>query len=93
MPAVTTLLTSCTACHAPGLQAQATRLHVTASDPLTTARDVALLVDASNPSASRILEKPLNLVPHGGGMQLMAGSPQAQILEQWIDLVAQAHCN
>jgi hypothetical protein len=86
-------LTACTACHAPGLQAQATRLHVLRADPLTTARDIAQLVDSANPSASKILEKPLNVLPHGGGPQLVAGSSQEMILEQWVQLVAAAHCN
>jgi hypothetical protein len=86
-------LTACTSCHAPGLQAQATRLHVLRADPLTTARDIAQLVDSANPSASRILEKPLNILPHGGGPQLVAGSSQEMILEQWVQLVAAANCN
>jgi hypothetical protein len=86
-------LTKCTTCHAPGLQAAATRLHVTASDPLGTARAIALLVNPADPPASRILVKPLNLVPHGGGLQIMAGSTEQQILQQWVDLVVQAHCN
>jgi hypothetical protein len=86
-------LTACTSCHAPGLQAQATRLHVLRADPLTTARDIAQLVDSANPSASRILEKPLNILPHGGGPQLVAGSSQEMILEQWVNMVAAAHCN
>lgn len=86
-------LGTCGACHAPGLQAGATRLHVTPIAPLATARAVALLVDSVNPSASRILQKPLNLVPHGGGLRIAAGSAQEQILQQWVDLVAQAHCN
>jgi hypothetical protein len=86
-------LTTCTSCHAPGLQAAATRLHVTPGDPLATARAVALFVDSASPSTSRILAKPLNLVPHGGGVQLQTGSAEAQTLAQWVDLVAQAHCN
>jgi hypothetical protein len=86
-------LASCASCHQPGLQASATRLHVAAADPLATARAVASLVDSTTPSASRILTKPLNVLPHGGGVQLVAGSTQEQILQQWIDLVAQAHCN
>ena len=86
-------LTGCTACHAPGLQAQATRLHVLRTDPLATARAVAPLVDSANPSASRILQKPLNVLPHGGGPQLVAGSGPEQLLRQWVDLIAQAHCN
>jgi hypothetical protein len=86
-------LTACTTCHAPGLQAQATRLHVLPGDPLATARAVAELVDAADPAASRILEKPLNVLPHGGGAQLQAGSAGEQLLAEWVALVAQAHCN
>jgi len=82
----------CGTCHAPGLQAAATRLHVDATNPLATARLVALCVDSANPPASRILQKPLNLIPHGGGAQLVSGSPEELILEQWVNLVAQAHC-
>lgn len=86
-------LAVCTTCHAPGLQAGSTRLHVDRNDPLATARNVALFVDADAPSSSRILEKPMNLVPHGGGVRLEPGSAGAQILESWVALVAQAHCN
>ena len=86
-------LTSCTACHVPGGQAQATRLHVAPSDPLATARAIALLVDSADPASSRVLEKPLGLLPHGGGQQITAGSTQDQLLRQWVGLVAQAHCN
>jgi hypothetical protein len=86
-------LTKCATCHAPGLQAAATRLHVTPSDPLSTARAIALLIDAADPPASRILVKPLNLVPHGGGLQIMVGSIEEQILQRWVDLVVQAHCD
>ena len=86
-------LTSCTTCHAPGLQAAATRLHVLRADPLSTARNIAELVDSADPASSRILEKPLNVLPHGGGPQLVAGSAQALILREWVDLVAAAHCN
>lgn len=86
-------LDSCDSCHAPGLQASATRLHVVPSDALATARQIALLVDSANPSASRILEKPLNVLPHGGGVQITAGSPEATALQSWVDLVAAASCN
>jgi hypothetical protein len=86
-------LTGCTSCHAPGLQAQATRLHVLRTGPLATARAVAQLIDSASPASSRILQKPLNLVPHEGGPQLVAGSAPEQILEQWVAMVAQAHCN
>jgi len=86
-------LAACASCHAPGLQAQAARLHVLPGDPLATARTIAQLVDAADPDASRILRKPLNLVPHGGGAQLVVGSPQEEVLAQWVALVAEAHCN
>lgn len=86
-------LVSCGTCHAPGLQAAATRLQVTASDPLATARSVALMIDPANAGASRILAKPLALLPHGGGSQIMPGGTQEQILTQWVDLIVQAQCN
>jgi hypothetical protein len=66
---------------------------VDASNPLATARAIAPLVDAANPDASRILRKPLGLVPHGGGVQVTPGSTEESILRQWVDLIAQAHCS
>jgi hypothetical protein len=86
-------LSSCTACHVSGGQAQATRFRVTPGDPLATARAVASLVDSANPAASRILEKPTAVLPHGGGQQIVPGSPPELTLRQWVDLVAQGHCN
>lgn len=86
-------LFACQSCHAPGLQAESTRLRVDPGDPLGTARTIAPLVDSANPSMSRILEKPLNVLPHGGGLQLQPGSTEAQILTQWVNLVAAAACN
>jgi mono/diheme cytochrome c family protein len=82
----------CATCHVPGGQAQATRLQVVRGDPLATARSADLLVDTTNPGASLLVAKPTAVVPHGGGQQLMPGSPQAQALAQWADLVAQAGC-
>jgi hypothetical protein len=86
-------LHACQACHAPGLQAASTRLRVDPTDPLGTARTIAPLLDSANPSMSRILEKPLNVLPHGGGQQIQPGSSEEQILTQWVDLVATAACN
>lgn len=86
-------LQPCGACHAPALQAGATRLHVDATDPLGTARLVAGLVDPVNPAASRILEKPLNVLPHGGGQQVVPGSLAEQHLAAWAELIAAAGCN
>src|SRR5262245_15253881 len=86
-------LTTCTTCHGPGLQAGSTRLLVSVADPLATARSLATMVNSADPDASRILEKPLLLVPHGGGQQILPGSTQATILHDWVTLVAQAQCN
>lgn len=85
--------TICATCHAPGLQAQSTRFQVNSSDPLATARTIAMFVDSADPASSRILMKPLNLIPHGGGVQLEKGTAPEPILEQWVDMVAAAHCN
>jgi hypothetical protein len=86
-------LTTCAACHGPGLQAGASRLHVNFGDPLATARQMAPLIDAASPSTSRLLQKPLNISPHGGGQQILPASTQEQILVQWADLIAAAACN
>lgn len=86
-------LSACTSCHEPDLQAAATRFQVDLIHPLTTARLIASLVDAADPPASRILQKPLNVLPHGGGQQLQPGSNAEQILTQWVDLIANAACN
>jgi ubiquinol-cytochrome c reductase cytochrome c subunit len=90
MPKV--LLPICAACHVPGGQAASTNFRVTASDPHATEASVARQIDPSDPAASRILEKPLGLLPHGGGQRLVAGSPQEQILRHWVDLVVQGTC-
>jgi hypothetical protein len=86
-------LHACESCHGPGLQAGSTRLRVDPNDPLGTARTIAPLVDSASPSTSRVLEKPLSLLPHGGGQQLLAGSTEDQTLAQWAALVAAAACN
>lgn len=82
------VLSICSACHMQGGVAQATSFRVTTSDPLATQDSLALHVDFANPSASRILQKPLNALPHGGGVRLVAGSEEYGILEQWVNLVA-----
>jgi hypothetical protein len=86
-------LASCGSCHAPGLQAGATRLRVDPLDALATARSLALLVDSASPATSRALEKPLNVLPHGGGQQILPASNEEQLLAQWADLIAVAACN
>jgi mono/diheme cytochrome c family protein len=90
MPKV--LVPICAHCHVAGGQAASTSFRVTPTDPLATQASVALHVNAANPDQSRILEKPLALLPHGGGQQLVAGSPGEQILRHWVDLVAGGVC-
>lgn len=83
----------CSACHVPGGQAAATRLHVVAGDPAATAHSTFALVDRTTPANSLLLAKPLAHLPHGGGQQITEGSSQAQALAAWVDLVAQANCS
>jgi hypothetical protein len=86
-------LLSCTTCHVPGGQAADTRFHVVANDALATARAVVPFVDSANPDASRIIQKPLLLIPHGGGQQIVPGSPQETQLRSWVALIAAAGCS
>ena len=88
-----TALLGCTACHVPGGQADATRFRVNMSDARASARSLAPLVDSSNADGSRILEKPLALVPHGGGQQITPGSSEDLTLRQWVGLIAVAGCS
>lgn len=88
-----TALVTCAACHVSGGQAEATRFRVGLSDALATARSVAPLVDSAHPDDSRILAKPLALVPHGGGAQIVTGSSAEQTLRQWVGMIAAAHCD
>jgi hypothetical protein len=63
------------------------------NDALATARSLAPFVDSANPDGSRILEKPLALVPHGGDQQIAPGSSEDQMLRQWVGLIAAAGCS
>lgn len=87
------LVPVCAACHTAGGQAAATRLRVVAGDPAATARSTTFVIDETTPANSLLLAKPLARLPHGGGQQLTEGSGQAQALEQWATLVAQAECS
>ena len=89
---LTQVLDACTTCHVSGGQADATRFRVTVGDPLATARSMALLIDAANPDYSRLLLKPLDLLPHGGGVQIAPNTVEANTLHQWVLLIAQANC-
>ncbi|HJQ82592.1 MAG TPA: DUF1549 domain-containing protein [Candidatus Binatia bacterium] len=82
------LLPICANCHVAGGTAASANFRVTPNDVLATEASVALNVDKPHPDESRILTKPLALVPHGGGQQVSPGSEQDQILRQWVTLVA-----
>jgi hypothetical protein len=86
-------LSTCLACHVAGGQAEHTRFRIDMNDALATARSMAPLVDSANPGASRVVAKPLALVPHGGGQQITPGSSEDQTLRQWVGLIAAAGCN
>jgi hypothetical protein len=87
------VFSTCASCHVAGGQAEAARFRVDLGDPLATARAVAAFVDSANPTALRVREKPLLVLPHGGGQQLTPGSAPDALPEQWLDLIAAAHCN
>ncbi len=84
----TVLQPVCAACHIDGGSAATANFRVTPTDPRATMDSVALNIDVAHPDDSRILQKPLNILPHGGGQQLSPGSPQYQTLQQWVNLVA-----
>ncbi len=84
----------CGTCHIEGGAAASAAFRVTSADPLATMASVALQIDKANPSESRIVQKPLGLLPHSGGIQLLAGSEQYNVLQQWVNLVAtDQHCD
>jgi hypothetical protein len=78
----------CANCHSAGGAAATANFRVTAGDALATQASVDSHIDKANLADSRILRKPLNLMPHAGGAQLAAGSEEYGILEQWVNLVA-----
>jgi hypothetical protein len=85
---------TCGACHVAGGAAQSTGFRVTASDPIATQQSMDPFINHGAPAESRILQKPLGQIPHGGGQQLSPGSEGEQILSQWVNLVATGQqCN
>ncbi len=82
------VLTTCAGCHVVGGAAEHTTLRITLTDPLATQASVALHINKGDPDHSRILEKPLTILPHAGGLRLVAGSEEEGILRQWANLVA-----
>jgi hypothetical protein len=82
------VLTICQSCHIDGGTAQNTTFRVTPNDPQATQASVALHINRHDPASSRILQKPLQHIPHGGGLRIIEGSEEHQILEEWVNLVA-----
>jgi hypothetical protein len=82
------LLPICANCHTAGGAAQTTSFRVTSNDPLATQLSVSLHIDKAHPEESRILRKPLMVIPHAGNQQLVSGSDEYKILEQWVNQVA-----
>jgi len=78
----------CANCHVPGGAAQAANFRVTVDDPLATQQSMDQHINRAAPERSRILEKPLLAIPHGGGQQLSPGSEQHGILLEWVTRVA-----
>lgn len=82
------VLTICQSCHVEGGTAQNTTFRVTPNDPQATQASVATHINTHDPANSRILQKPLQHIPHGGGLRIIEGSEEHKILEEWVDLVA-----
>src|SRR5262245_19844939 len=80
----------CAACHAPGgpAELQGGRLRVIANDPPATMQSVRALIDTNDPASSRLLQKPLGNLNHGGGAVLLQSSAEWGLLQQWAQLVA-----
>jgi len=92
-PVMTSVLVPiCSHCHAAGGIAQATSFRVTPTDATATQVSTNMQVDVANPGASRLLEKPLAMMPHGGGQQIAPGSAEEQVLAHWADVVAAGNC-
>jgi mono/diheme cytochrome c family protein len=86
------LVPICAICHRSGAAAAGTRLQVAADDVTATEAGVATVIDASNPAASLLLQKPVGDLGHGGGAQIARNGPEIAILRNWVDLVAQSQC-
>jgi mono/diheme cytochrome c family protein len=86
------LVPVCAQCHVAGGLADATAFRVTATDPLATLASALQQVDAGDPLASRLLQKPLATTPHGGGRQLTAGSAEADLLTRWVQTAVERSC-
>jgi uncharacterized protein DUF1592/uncharacterized protein DUF1588/uncharacterized protein DUF1587/uncharacterized protein DUF1595/uncharacterized protein DUF1585 len=83
----------CRNCHTSDGVASATRLHfpdagATVERTEAFGKSLVKLVNAQNPAASLLLQKPTNRVPHAGGQKIVPGSPEETALRAWIDRLA-----
>jgi hypothetical protein len=76
------LINNCQRCHSAGGEASDTQLLIT-GDVAADYTTVSRLIDTSAPSGSRLLSKASGNA-HGGGSVLATGSPEYQIVLQWI---------
>ena len=83
----------CSQCHVPGGLAQAAPFKVTPGNPAATAASAVKEVNPADPTHSKLIEKPLGNLGHGGGQRFQPGSPEAQILLHWIALVTAPGCD
>jgi mono/diheme cytochrome c family protein len=83
----------CSQCHVPGGLAQAAPFKVTSGNPAATAASAVKEVNPADPTHSKLIEKPLGNLGHGGGQRFQPGSPEAQILLHWIALVTAPGCD
>jgi mono/diheme cytochrome c family protein len=82
----------CAQCHVQGGMATGAPFRVTVGDAAATGLSARREVDATDPSQSRILLKPRGELAHGGGQRVLPGSPEDQVLVQWVSLLTAAGC-
>jgi mono/diheme cytochrome c family protein len=83
----------CSQCHVPGGLAQTAPFKVTPGNPKATARSAITEVDPGDPTHSKLVDKPLGQLPHGGGTRFLPGSIEEQTLRHWIALVTAPGCD
>jgi mono/diheme cytochrome c family protein len=82
----------CAQCHVQGGVAGSAPFRVTVGDPAATELSARGEVDPTNPMQSKILLKPLGQLSHGGGERFAPGSPEDQVLIQWVTLLTASGC-
>lgn len=84
----------CRSCHGPDGVASATRLHF--PEPGATSerieafgRSLVTLIDRARPTASLLLNKPVNRIAHAGGERITPGSADEAALKAWVNRLTQ----